>query len=535
MIDLAIGGPDRSAVASGDRFAQARAGYELRIGGILWMILFVTFSLAITRQSLWTDEGFTVWFASHKTIASFFTALIGSPGTPGDPQMLFYLLYMWGWIKLCGASELALRLANIPFAILLIGTIGWASRFLLSQPWSRLFFCLSPFFWFYLNEARPYVALMAFATAAIVALLAYLIYPDQYGEFAPWICLITLLLAWGTHIMAAFLFPSLMITAALTVAQEPNLRRKFLRDWAGPTFCCLPAFVALGTFYIWASSYGVNKFDSTNGVSNLVYIGYEFAGFGGLGPPRDEIRQNPHLIAFIPYWPWLLLGALALLGVGYSVLRVRPPKIVQNLLLSLLFGVAIAFLLAKFAQFRVVGRHLAVFFPLVFIALMFWVNRAISSRTSRVESIFALAALALVWGISDARLVFLSKYEKDSYRDASAIALEIAHLDGGKILWAADRHTARYYGIRVVEGNVPTGMEQDDGTEWPVKAQAIDAVNWNPKAAAAYLKSTTAPVILVLSKADTFDRKGAWRALIEQRAPLEIARLKAFSIYEWRP
>src|SRR5438270_7602376 len=95
---------------------------------LIWLVLPITFGLAITRQSLWMDEGFTVWFASHKSMADFFSALLGSPGSTGDPQLLFYMLYMWGWVKIFGQSELALRGANIPFALLLLGTLGWASQ-----------------------------------------------------------------------------------------------------------------------------------------------------------------------------------------------------------------------------------------------------------------------------------------------------------------------------------------------------------------------------------------------------------------------
>src|SRR5216683_3009900 len=152
---------------------QALANSRLGVGrltqALAWLVLPVTFGLAITHQSLWMDEGYTVWFAAHKSIGSFFSTLIGAPGATGDPQMLFYLLYMWSWVKVFGESEIALRAANIPFALLFLGAMGWASqRFLkLSNLW--VLFCLSPFFWFYLNDARPYLALMTFAAVAVVA------------------------------------------------------------------------------------------------------------------------------------------------------------------------------------------------------------------------------------------------------------------------------------------------------------------------------------------------------------------------------
>ena len=46
-----------------------------------------------------------MWFASPRSIGSFFSTLLGSRGAPGDPQMVFYLLYMWCWVKIWGESR----------------------------------------------------------------------------------------------------------------------------------------------------------------------------------------------------------------------------------------------------------------------------------------------------------------------------------------------------------------------------------------------------------------------------------------------
>ena len=164
-------------LANDPRITRIAGQYELAWGCCSPALL----GLAITHQSLWMDEGSTVWFASHQGIASFFSSLVGSRGAPGDPQMLFYLLYMWGWIKMWGTSEVALRAANIPFAVLLLVTMRWASLRLFARSNAWLLLCLSPFVWFYMNEARPYIAVMSFSTLAVVAMLAYLMGPANYG------------------------------------------------------------------------------------------------------------------------------------------------------------------------------------------------------------------------------------------------------------------------------------------------------------------------------------------------------------------
>jgi len=522
-----------STVLNSTRFTNALDHAWVR--RLTWLVFPLTIIFAITRQSLWTDEGFTVWFASHRSLSTFFSALIGSPGAPGDPQLIFYLLYMWGWIKAFGTSELALRAANIPFAILFIGTMAWASRNLLRRPGLWVYFCLSPFFWFYLNEARPYVALLAFSSVASVALLAYLLNPLEYKVLGPWACLVALLWALGTHIMAAFLLPTLLVLVALTVMGDPARGRSFLKDWSRPSLLCLPAFVALGAFYLWASTYGASKGYGKPTLSSLAFVLYEFAGFSGLGPPRNDLRNGPQLLVFVPFWPFILLGFIALLGVVFFLFSPHPPKIVISLAASLSVGVAIALIISMIVDVRILGRHMAALFPLLLITPMFWLKHSYNSRLASYGAIAAPVVLAVAWGISDARLVLLHKYQKDSYREAAFTAIARVHSDQGKILWAADPHTAHYYGIQVRKGGQSAEIGNDDGMEWPAAVQAADAVNWTPEEARAYLDTATTPTILVLGKTDSFDRNAAWRAQIQLPESAGIAQLSAFSIYEWQP
>lgn len=501
--------------------------------GLTWLLVPLTLALAITRQSLWIDEGFTVWFASHRTFTSFWSTLVGAPGTPGDSQLMLYLLYMWGWIKLFGKTEWALRLANVPFALLFIATMSWAARHLLHRPMFWLFFCLSPFFWFYLNEARPYVMLLAFSSIATVALLSYFADPSEYKISAPWLCLVGLWFAWATHIMAAFLFPALFAFVLLSIASQPAFRRGFIRDWVKPVLVCSPAFLLLASFYMVVTGYGLNKYGKSWPFS-LIYVFYAFLGFGGLGPPRNQLRSATHLAVFAPYLPSVLLGGLALLVVCVVFLCSRPPRVVILLAISFLIGIAAAMFASVVGDFQILDRHVAALCPLFLLTLLLWFSHALSMDHSGYTVRVALIGLALVWTVSDARLVFLPQYQKDSYRAAAAIALLKANSPRDTILWAADPHTAYYYGIRVMNSGRYAGSPTDD-LDWPVEREALDARNWNAADSVAFLSTTSAPTVLVLSKADAFDSRGVWRALVAETKPQQLAQLNSFSIYEWQP
>lgn len=196
---------------------------------------------------------------------------------------------------------------------------------------------------------------------------------------------------------------------------------------------------------------------------------------------------------------------------------------------------AIALKISMIENFQVLGRHMAALFPLFMITMMFWPKHSFSTNRGRYGAIGALVTLGVAWGISDARLVFVDKYQKDSYREASSIAAARARLDGGKILWAADPHTAHYYGIQVLKDEHTVEIGNDDGLNWITSNQAVDAQNWSSAEATAYLAACTTPAILVLGKADLFDARGTWHTLIQQRRPVEVARLMTISIYEWQP
>jgi hypothetical protein len=515
---------------------QALANSRVKIGRVgqtlLWLAVPILSVLAITHQSLWMDEGFTVWFAAHGSLGSFFSALMGSSGSTGDPQMLFYLFYMWIWTKVFGYSELALRAANVPFLLILLAAVSWATRRLVAVPNLWILLCLSPFLWFYLNDARPYVALMAFAAVAIVSLLAYLVEPAKYQRWAPWVCLASLLFALGTHILAVFLFPSLAVLILAAVLETPDLKRDLIRNWSRPVVFCSPFFLALGAFYGWASAHGVSKEIGEPGLRNLAFILYEFLGFAGLGPPRLELRENPFVQTFAPYAALLFLGMVPMLAACFFFLRARPPKLVLPLLSSLGVGVAIALGISKIEHFQVLGRHMAVFFPLLLVTILFGAGPFFSLRSGRFAAISSICGIALVWGISDARLVLLHKYAKDNFREAATIAETAVNKDGARIVWVADTHAAEYYGISANRSDRPTRnvMEHEVGRRMNV--QAVNGQNWSFDVAARYVDSSVAPAILVLSRPDLFDKQGAWRSLVGQRKAQEIARIPAFSIYK---
>ena len=188
---------------------------------ILCLISTGIFFLGISNQSLWIDEAWTAFFASQHNIADLITALkkLNAP----DIQTPLYLVYTQGWGKLFGTTEYALRLSNLPFGIILAIALGWTSRVGFGRQYLWVGFCFSPFIWFYMNEARPYMALMAFGALSVGAVIVYFENPNKYAKYAPWLTLSSLLIACGFHMLAAFLLPALLVLAVFWCVAFPRL------------------------------------------------------------------------------------------------------------------------------------------------------------------------------------------------------------------------------------------------------------------------------------------------------------------------
>lgn len=497
----------------------------------LWLLVPFTFAFAITNQSLWTDEGFTISFAAHRSFSSFLSALIGTRATPGDPQIALYLTYIWAWIKIFGQSEFALRAANIPFALIFVAATAWGARRLLGIPNLWALFCLSPFFWFYLNEARPYVALLAFSALATVALLAYLLEPQKYALSAAWFCLLGLLLACATHVMAIFLGISFLILASVLMLQDRPLRYRFIADWCKPILVFIPIFGLLAAFIAAVSANGVNNGRATPHLSGLLYALYEFTGFSGLGPPRGDIHAAQTLSIFPAYSPWLLFGLAPLLAIVFFLFRAKPSLLVIAGIAAVIIGVALPVAISFKQNFQILGRHLAIFFPLFFFLFLLWLKPLFDKASTRTAVLASLFLLCIVWTVSDLRLTHLDKYQKDCYRDAVAQSLALARANNEPVFWAADPQTALYYGLEVMNGSQSSAIAKPDALDRPINSQAIDARNWTAQQISTKI-ATSPGAILVLGNSEFFDLPGAWHAFIAREKPPSLVSPRGFALYE---
>jgi hypothetical protein len=495
--------------------------------------------LAITRQSLWIDEAWTAWFAAHASTQSLLHVLIQATGS--DTQFPGYLLYMHAWVNLFGRSEFALRLSNLPFAMVFLFSLSWISTVLLKRPYAWLIVTLSPFLWFYMNEARPYVGLMACSSVVAAAVLAYCMDWRSYHRVAPWIAMGAFTAALAFHMLSAFLGLTLLLFLALSTKGRWG---RLASDWSRPVLACLPMICAISAYYVVTVLRGAGGRRLDTGWKNVAFVFYELCGFAGLGPPRNDLRATGGAVPS-SYWPMLLLGSVALVSVLAVITITWHRQSHRTFTISLAVGFVIAVLAYKLEHFRFLGRHFAMFFPLALIALLMY-TRTNSTRRQRWAFASALALLAVAWAVSDARLILLPGYAKEDYRDAAALVVGPAKAGGSAVLWAGEPVAALYYGVRAGDSifisrplNTLTGLE---GVNWPVSARAVNASNWAPAEVCSDAIRSNKPLILVLSdKQELYDQNGGWAWLtqVAARHAIAVTVLNGFEIYtlapsEWR-
>jgi hypothetical protein len=537
-------------------FSRAQEPARSATGGRDTLVLTVFVLLAsslligsITGGTLWIDEGFSAWLASHRTFSAMVDTLRNSDGS--DLQTPLYYAFLWFWAQLWGHTEYALRAANAPFALLFCLALALASWRIWGRTVAWVVACFSPFVWTYIDESRPYFLMMACAAASTSALLIYAFSPrpasgKHNASWAPWLCLIFLFSATAADVLALFLVPALVALAAFGMHNSDV--RMWWRDWRRPLFALSPFFIVLGIYYSWTMRHGTDYALVPFSAGHLGLMGYEFFGFGGLGPGRNVLRL-PHVEqALLQSWPWLLGGTVGLISAFTAATRRLPDQrsllaLTTALTVSILFVVACGLMLHA----RFLPRHAAALHPLILFIFLALLGRRSSQESNRLDSKIAAATfcLAITWIVSDVRLRSLPEYRKEDYRQAASIAAADARRLNGDIAWCADIVTGSYYGLDLSEYSKNTtngrfwlsGREVRQQVSWPVQRPAFHAENWGPSIVQTFIsqrREVGTPVILVISKPDLYDKHRAWRSLIASSGVNPEREPDGFQVYIFR-
>jgi hypothetical protein len=499
-----------------------RLGRAITTDSVPIVLAIAALALAITSNSLWIDEAFTAWIVAHSSWHSFWSAVASPLFPPVDRQYPLYILWMWGWTHLFGFSEYALRAANIPFGAVFVIALALSSRLIFGRRFAWLPFALAPFAWFYMNEARQYMMLLAFSTATIGALGVAIYGPREVQARATWLFYWSLLATCMTDVLAILAFPGIL---ALSIG---GVRKGLLdmRPFIGRGLRLAPLFaLAIGYYALTSSLPGASGAileDSRRGPSlafSLVSL-YEQVGLAGIGPPRNTARLKPAMNALLPYLA-LLVPAISVyvIALGLS-LRRRPSSRAIAFFGAWAASFVFAAAMSAILDVRFLGRHMSAMVPFMLLG---------SVGLFRARP--ALVALAAVLLVSDLRISFVPEYGKDDYRAAVNDVIGRVNRAGGEIDWVADSKAANYYGLALRSTPDPAG---DANVGWPVRATGTPAQEWSVDAAQAIVdrQLLSGPVYIVMSRPDAYDEHHALDRILQRPAAKLVGRHQGFEIYE---
>ena len=493
---------------------QTRSGG--RLGLVIWAALaLVVCGLAISNQSFWIDEANTAVRAGQPTLVKWWQEMMILKGS--DLQMPGYMVFAWGWEKLVGLNEYALRAGNAPW--FLLGLIAMfravtASRL---QKCLALVVLTNPLIWQYLNEARPYA--MQIGMSSVVFFSLYRLGCEQNAPCREryWIialCVSSLILS--TSSLLAMLWLGAYLVAAVLSTSMVRLRRLAQEYW----LCWVLTFTllfALGLYYLWTLHVGgrAAALEHATGFKNVPFILYELLGFNGLGPGRLAIRTGG-LHAFLPWLPWLAIYAAVLL----PVLVLGWRQVVASMPLWTLvcwagaFATVAAFILAMGVAvgFRVLGRHFLPALPLILFMLGAGVN-ALLSRRGQVGQVVIVGFLGLTL-VSSLNLRFSERHAKDDYRGAAMLGRQ-ALARGESVWWSACLEGAEVYHLPVAEA---------PGTA----TAALLVVDQNEK----FLQNLPTPDLVLVSKPDLYDGSGALANYLMRAGFHRTKTLSAFTAWQ---
>jgi hypothetical protein len=476
--------------------------------------------------SLWIDEGFIAWAVDHRTPFEIARALVPPYiPSPADRQYPLYDLWLWLWTRAFGSGEYALRSANLPFGALYVVSLALTSRYGFRQRFAWIPFALAPFVWYYMNEARPYLMLAAFASCAAGATAVYAFGPPAASRRARAFVLPAFALAWATHILAILLIPGLLVICAISARYRRDIT---LSSWYRPLLSWSLPLIAVALFYgstlaggRVVAEVGNNQNRGGSLTAFAAEVLYEQVGFAGLGPARNALRGGGGVTGYLPYALPLLFGFFGLLVAAGLGVR-DGGKRARIAFAAYVVAFALAIAASEVLHARFLGRHLAAVFPLLMIGLM-----------SLVRTRLQLALFAAVFVASDLRLALLPSYWKDDYRSAVVDVIGRQSVDGGAIDWVADDLTANYYGLSLSGGRQAGGAIP---VAWPVRGHGTFAMDVRPADAMSLLHAqlqTGRPAYVVVSKRDVFDAYDGWQLAIATLHPAIVAEYRTFTIYRF--
>lgn len=408
----------------------------------------------LTSQSLWYDEGSSLYYSGGVTLQDTLGRLARSSAS--ERFQVLYFVVLWAWRQLFGNGEVSLRILSVVpgvsvlpvvFAISAL-TRGTATAFA-----SLTLASVSAYMIYYSQEVRPYALGFAVASCQLLALLCCVNRPSR-------VRLILLAVATAAHLLTNALAATYTCSLAVSHLLVYRDRRLWQRIW-GPTLV-LSAPVLAWYFLSLASIPPGHR--SISSLRQSVVENGAFALYGILlghtyGPPLEQLRGPDRLQNALAFWPQLAAASVVALIISVLiVLAVSCRKAWLSaddklLLGTLAFSFIASLVLAVVLNFNLQPRHMyhvaTTSLPLTASLL----TSAISARQPiRLLGTLGLAGLLALNGYSLHNYYFDPRYARDDYRATATFLAQQPQSAAQVLLWGSPELLSYYGAVNVLDG-----------------------------------------------------------------------------------
>lgn len=473
--------------------------------------------LSIDSQSFWMDELGTWQYAGAAGVRAWFEGFLKVANSDGQLPLYHFLAFIWS--RIMGLSEVGLRSLNGFFLLLAIIPLAWRSG--LSRgtaAWWIALLLSNCFIWAYLNEARPYIMLLAGSVLFMLA-LARAAQGEALGRPVDMGAILTLfftgsLLSFGASPTAApfIALSALGILWLVGPANWSNIARIGLWQALWCLFCTLIA-LAVAALILYSLAKGATpELRNSTSIATTLFGLLEVMGGGGYVPGRDVLRvQGIHAVHL---WQW---AALVVLTVGWAVgvvqaLRGPERRLALILLILTLLSMACVVAAGFVIGFRVVGRHFAFAVPPLLLLLAIGV-KAFDARAKWVGGAFCLLLL-----LSTALFRLDGDHRKDDTASA-AEAVKVALARGERSWWIGGYLIPLYF-------NVPTkplAMADQPGAA-VIKAE--DGEDWGGA-----MHDLPVPDVILIERPEVNDAEGNFASFAAHSGLTKRHLLRGYVVY----
>ncbi|MHA3771954.1 hypothetical protein ACXR0O_10500 [Verrucomicrobiota bacterium sgz303538] len=489
---------------------------------VAFLLSVILLPLMISSESLWVDEGGTASFAQQVTFLDWWNRL--AIDHTSDAQMPLYMLFAWLNGKVIGSAEWQLRVGNILWGIVALAGAAFSGR-ILKLSWLPLLLVIQPYFWSYMNDARPYMLQIGLGSWLLAGLLCFI---EEGGSGTKWALILGTtgaVLCYATMLAPLTLFALALVISWIAIRYKWLVERKALIILSTSALIAVPAaFYYLQTLLRGAKGSQLWAVDA----KFFLYVIYELSGFIGLGPSVYELRdlvRNEGTRVLLTHSPDFLgsalYGVLLVVLVAFS-LRDWPLQKQRKAgysILAVLLIVSVCFFAGSILlQKALWARHFAPAFAFYVAALALVLSSAANTMNRALFKVITIGFCTLLIS-SSLGLRFLPRHRKEDYRSASLLAKKTL-ADQQSVWWVAAPDPAEYYGVPLTFQDAQVGY-----------AFCPQANNANLGKETKQLSELPLPSVIILSRPDAFDTNGTAQCIIKREGYKQIGRVQGFTFF----